>query len=514
MVLRPRTRPLLRRAVAAAALGALIVPAAADAKAKPKAPVITKVTPKTAAVGTKLTIKGKHFKRGKAKNSVLFRRDKGKALFVKADVSTTKTLVVVVPKTLEKYMNAKGSNPMPTRFRLRVLSKKLSKKYTSNKLSPVIGPEKANGGGDGSDGAGVPTVPDGDCDGDGIKNGVDADDDNDLLSDALELSLLLDPCSGDTDGDGVEDGFEYQSAIDLNNDDYQHPNYSIPYPAKTAYPNPLFKDSDRDYDGDGLSLGEEYRLWKYTYEVNHTAARTLNRLSYSDGLQYSLSELSGGNGRHTPTMTVAAYPPPQAFRSWATASGYAQIFLPALSATRDLYDMDWDGTVTTVPTGDQDRAEATYWNLDAAWGDTHVSDDERDEDADGLTNYDEFIGPMSAAWWKGCYPEDGEYPIPYAGTKAYDADSDGDGILDGADDQDFDDIPNIMELSRNMAGNWPTNGSCGGNATPDPFAPAKSYVNPFNPCLPDRQSRTCQRHPAFAAPYAPYIADWKPTIRN
>src|SRR3954463_10898000 len=184
MVLRPRTRPLLRRAVAAAALGALLVPAVADAKAKPKAPVITKVTPKTAAVGTKLTSQGKNFKRGKAKNSVLFRRDKGKALFVKADVSTTKSLIVVVPKTLEKYMNAQGSVPVPTRFRLRVLAAKLSKAYTSPKISPVIGPEKANGGGDGSGGAGVPTAPDGDCDSDGVKNSVDTDDDNDLLSDS------------------------------------------------------------------------------------------------------------------------------------------------------------------------------------------------------------------------------------------------------------------------------------------------------------------------------------------
>src|SRR3954464_13404793 len=241
MVLRPRTRPLLRRAVAAAALGALLVPATAGAK--PKAPVITKVTPKTAAVGTKLTIQGKNFKRGKAKNSVLFRRDKGKALFVKADVSTTKKLVVVVPKTLEKYMNAQGNNPVPTRFRLRVLAAKLSKAYTNNKVSPVIGPEKANGGGDGSDGAGVATAPDGDCDSDGVKNGVDTDDDNDLIGDALELTLLLDPCSGDTAKDGVEDGFEYQSAVDLNNDDYQSPNVSLPYPAKTPYPNPLFADA-------------------------------------------------------------------------------------------------------------------------------------------------------------------------------------------------------------------------------------------------------------------------------
>src|SRR3954451_3972076 len=267
MVLRPRTRPLLRRAVAAAALGALFVPATAGAKAN--APVITKVTPKTAAVGTKLTIQGKNFKRGKAKNSVLFRRDKGKALFVKADVSTTKKLVVVVPKTLEKYMNAEGANPVPTRFRLRVLAAKLSKAYTPARISPVIGPERANGGGDGSGGAGVPTAPDGDCDSDGVKNGVDPDDDNDLLSDALELSLLLDPCVGDTDGDGVEDGFEYKSAVDLNNDDYQDPNYVIPFPTRTPYPNPLFKDADTDFDGDSLSLLTEYKLWKYTYEVNH-----------------------------------------------------------------------------------------------------------------------------------------------------------------------------------------------------------------------------------------------------
>ncbi|MDA0166460.1 IPT/TIG domain-containing protein [Solirubrobacter ginsenosidimutans] len=518
MVLRPRTRPLLRRAVAAAALGALLVPAVADAKAKPKTPVITKVTPKTALVGNKLTITGKHFTRGKAKNSVLFRRDKGKALFVKADVSTTKKIVVVLPPTLEKYMNAEGATPVATRFRLRVLAAKLSKAYTPAKISPVIGPAKANGTDGNSGGAGVPTTPDGDCDNDGVKNGVDLDDDNDLLADDLELSLALDPCSGDTDGDGVEDGFEYQSAIDLNNDDYQHPNYSIPYPAKTAYPNPLFKDADKDYDGDGLDLADEYHLWKYTYEVNHTATRTLVPLSYSDGAQYSLSVLAGGNGRRTPTMNVTDYQPPQAFRAWAASAGYAQPFLPAFNAQFDLYDMDHDGVVTTVPkritnpgVDWQRRAELTYWDLDF---DGKVSDDERDEDADGLTNYDEVLGPMTSGWWSKCYSEEGEYPITYVGTKAYDADSDGDGILDGADDQDFDDIPNIMELSRNMAGNKPLNGVCGGSATYDASAPAETYVNPFNPCLPDVNSRTCQRHPMIGAAYGPFVEPWQPKIRN
>src|SRR4051794_31683180 len=183
MVLRPRTRPMLRRAVAAAALGALLVPATAGAKAK--APVISKIAPKTANVGTKIVLSGKNFKRGKATNSVLFKRDKGKALFVKADVSTTKQLTVVVPKTLEKYMASKGGVAVPTRFRVRVLATKLSKKFTNDKLSPVIGPEKASTSDGNSGGAGVPTAPDGDCDSDGVKNGVDLDDDNDLLPDTL-----------------------------------------------------------------------------------------------------------------------------------------------------------------------------------------------------------------------------------------------------------------------------------------------------------------------------------------
>ncbi|HWK29653.1 MAG TPA: hypothetical protein VNS09_24015 [Solirubrobacter sp.] len=508
MVLRPRTRLQLRRAVVAAALGALFVPAAADAKAK--TPTITKVAPRSASVGMKITLTGKNFKRGKGKNSVLFKRDKGKALFVKADVSTTRKLVVVVPKKLEKYMLSKGSVPLPTRFRLRVLASKLTKRYTSNKLSPVIGPEKANSSGN-SGGAGVVPPADGDCDGDGIKNGQDPDDDNDLLPDALELALGLDPCSSDTDGDGVEDGFEYQSAIDLNNDNYQSPNRSLPYPGKTPYPNPLFKDADRDYDGDGLPLGEEYKLWKYTYEVNHTATRTLAPLSYSDGLQYSLSAPeSATSDRRVPTQSVATYVPPQQFRVWADQTGFGHPWLAFISDTRDLYDMDMDGNVTTTPQYGQYRAEATYWDLD---GDGWVSDDERDEDADGLTNYDEVVGPMTAGWWAACYSDEGEYPIPYAGTKAYDADSDGDGVLDGADDQDFDGIPNIMELSRNMAGGVAVNAPCGGTGPYNP-PPLKALVNPFNPCLPDPSSRTCQRHPVIGAGYAPFKDHWEPLIRN
>ena len=139
METRPRTR-LLRRAVITAALGALVVPASAGAAAK--TPVITKVTPKNVSVGETLIIHGKNFRSGKGKNTVLFKRDKGKALFVKAGLSTKKKIMVVIPKSLEKYMTSKGGKPAESRFRLRVLTTKLSKSFTAVKSSPMVGPEK------------------------------------------------------------------------------------------------------------------------------------------------------------------------------------------------------------------------------------------------------------------------------------------------------------------------------------------------------------------------------------
>jgi hypothetical protein len=55
---------------------------------------------------------------------------------------------------------------------------------------------------------------------------------------------------------------------------------------------------------------------------------------------------------------------------------------------------------------------------------------------------------MSPGYWAGCYQSEQPSPLGYAGTDYLNPDSDGDGIRDGADDQDHDDIPNIMELSR------------------------------------------------------------------
>ena len=492
---------MLRGAAVLAALGALTAPATAGAAVK--APVITSVTPKTANVGDKLILRGHYFRLGKGKNRVLFQRSGGKSVFLRADVSTKVRMTVVLPARLEAYMPQPGGIPTATRFRLRVLTSKLSTRFTTLTNSPLIGPrppKPAPGAGGGAPNTSI-SQPDGDCDGDGVKNSVDTDDDNDLLPDTLEVQIGTDPCNGDSDGDGVEDGYEYQSALDLNNDNYRTATNVLPYPGKRPYPNPLYKDADLDYDGDGLTLGAEYGLWKYTYTVDHTATRTLNPLSYSDGTRYSLSTVDPTTGRRTNLMTVAAYQPPITFASQAAAFGGLA-----------LYDANHDGTVASTRT-EADAAgqvwiERYEWDYD---GNGYVSDDERDQDGDGLTNYDETIGPMTAGYWTACYTSEAAYPVPYAGTSPTDADSDGDGVPDGADDQDHDDVANLLELSRQMAGGRPKQW---GSATckqasnpspqPDPSAP-QGRVNPFNPCLPSTSSRTCEQHPALAGTaFPPY----------
>jgi hypothetical protein len=113
-----------------------------------------------------------------------------------------------------------------------------------------------------------------------------------------------------------------------------------------------------------------------------------------------------------------------------------------------------------------------------------VDDDDRDADNDGLGNWDEFNGRMTPEWWTAITKEV-PYTETYAATSAVDPDSDGDGRLDGADDQDFDGWSNVAELSR-----------------------AQYRVQPFNPCLPDYTSPTCSNHPPIDNPYPPF--DKKP----
>jgi hypothetical protein len=295
--------------------------------------------------------------------------------------------------------------------------------------------------GDGSNGSSSPA---GDCDGDHVPNRTDTDDDNDLLTDGVETQIGTDPCKADSDADGVSDAYEWQSATDLNRTVLFGSRPPLPYPGKRPYPNPLFPDAGIDYDGDGLSQSQEQLLW-----VKFGGARF--PLNYSDGLS------------------------------------------------------------TTVPT--QLPAGAQYQQMDSApfgpdYHDGWLNDGERDADGDHLTNWDEFNGRMTPEWWKATYdgknaPKETPYPITYAGTDAWDADSDGDGVPDGLDDQDHDGLSNLYEVERPW--NWRLDPPASGGYISvmadgvtrihdgdNPWA----RVNPFNPCKPVF-SHTCHVHPPF-----------------
>ena len=454
MELRARTRPLLRRACLMAALPALLVPAVAGttvADAKTRAPVVTRITPKNVFVGETLTIRGHHFRRGLNKNTVAFKRSGAKAVFVRAEKGTTKMLKVTLPKRLEKVLVVKNGTPTATRLQVRVLAKRFGKKFTSRSKSPLVGPEKPPAPPKPAD-----VDPNADCDGDGQINRNDADDDNDLLTDAVErdVSKLLDTCKADTDGDGIEDGYEYQSAKDLNDDDYQSPNASTPYPRTLPFPNPLDgTDAGVDHDGDDLTLSNEYRLWKYT--IAHGSARTLTPLSYSAGKQYSITRLA-----------AAGYNRQAQFINWAYTHGYGEVTLADLGALTLASDPDLlpdavDGPFAPFEIRDMNRTggglggvsgtELTYYDFHR---NGYLDDAERDEDADGLTNQSEGTGCMTRRLWDGLY--DGETPYyleadRYGTVDMADADTDGDGVIDGADDLDHDDVPNVMECSRTLA---------------------------------------------------------------
>ena len=93
--------------------------------------------------------------------------------------------------------------------------------------------------------------------------------------------------------------------------------------------------------------------------------------------------------------------------------------------------------------------------------------------------------------------------MAYAGTNIVDPDTDGDGVRDGADDQDHDDIPNIAEMSRNAASGHPIVRGCDTEGAVK-YAQDAGRVNPFNPCLPNTAARTCTRHPGLGGAAAPF----------
>ena len=358
------------------------------APAKPAAlPTIKRVSPLKLKIGAKLTIFGRNFVPGKHRDTVVFLRDGAPAIFLKVDTATKRRLTLKLPSKLAHFLVLTNTGVQgPTKFRLRVLARRFGASFTSKHLSPTILP-RSNG--DGGDGEGPV------CSLASAKLAPLADADNDGLTNALEARIKTDPCSADTDGDGVTDGYEYESALDLNS-------RALPYPGKRPYPNALDPtDAGVDYDGDGLTLTDEFTAW-----VRYGGSKF--PLNYSDGTQ-----TSGGPVPVTPQT------------AWA--------------------DMNSDGV---------------------------LSDDEKDIDHDGLTNWDEAHGRMQPDWWTKIVSTEKPFTVGFRPTDWLDPDTDGDGLVDGPDDVDHDGYTNAEEVNRG------------------PY-----WVQPFNPCLPDPHSRTCPLHP-------------------
>ena len=433
-------------------VSAAVMLVAAPAASAADAPQITRVQPMRISVGATLTITGKRFKSKRSGNTVIFRAASGRSAFAKPRRASTTKLRVVVPAAVAGLLTVKNGKQRPTRLKLRVLAGKFSK-FTTRRLSPVV---TGAGDGDGPDPAKV-------CQDDG-------DHDNDMLSNARELQIGTDPCLDDTDTDKMSDGWEYCSAKDLNVN-------AVPYPGKRPFTNALDPSdgsagsfSAYDFDGDGLTSREEYRLWRYTgsdmaasIAGTDCSTATGSVMGYSDGTKFSRANEAPG----VPAWRSASY-------------GFANPAQPF---------------------------PATY-NLrgDAAWRDS-----ERDGDADGLSNRLESArGPSTNAWWQAYWaavPAIEPYPDtyfgfynqrPFADFDLANPDVDGDTLLDGEDDQDNDDFSNIIELYETEYdldgnGNPTINGRPG---TPSIGGPALA-VNAMNPCAPNVDSRTCEDYAPF-----------------
>lgn len=443
--------------LACALLGLAVLPTSAMAASSGSYPVIKTVSPLKLGIGDVMTITGKNFRKGKNKNTVVFKRDGGRAIFVKAPDATTTKIAVTVPAKLLPFLIRKNKKPTYTRFRVRVLAKKFAKSFTTAKKSPRIGPTAIGGG-----------TKD-DCDGDRVLNSKDSDDDNDLLSDTQEATLGTDGCKRDSDGDGMSDGWEYYSALDRNGK-------ALPAPYAKPYPNPLYaKDGDIDMDGDGLTNANEYAAWatfganKLPLSYSGGNPASAGRSAPASGQAYmdrdgngflsdferdadgdGIPNMDEGGSKDVARITKAQ---PDDDANYYDFGLFTESYIK-LAAAESKQDEPLCAGINQVPYYCLDRlssgsivvqkVDSLDWLTNDSDGD-HVRDDQDDVDHDGISNISEYLAEIAAPFadrhyrqLDACIPNSDSYFCLLGSTDVDrdgipnrdDSDDDGDGLSD------------------------------------------------------------------------------------
>ena len=271
------------------------------------------------------------------------------------------------------------------------------------------------------------------------------------------------PCAADSDGDGVPDGYEYQSAVDLNDDEFQHPNTVAALPRQAAVPEPALRGRRRRLR---RRLADAQRRSTTSgstpTSVTHTDPRDARRaVLLGRQAVHALAIIPSGPdaGRHEPTLPRAATTSTTQFLAWARRNGYRTVLLDdnapwwdhaAVRNPYGLFDMNRDADARRswrprrLPARRRPLLRPLRGRLPvrrrARRGRRRPHElrrDPRPHDA-------RATGPAATRWRSpGTSPTRGRAtstPTPTATA-----------CSTAPTTPDFDDVPNVMELSRNAA---------------------------------------------------------------